>query len=322
LERTAGLSRVWFLQSEPPGRFVVLAPLPFLVGRVPNAQLILPPDAASREHAEILLEGEELRICDLGSKNGTYVNGARIQESPLHCGDMVRFGREQFRIGALPGVRESALPGELDVYWNCALVGRVEGTYIETVELDLVESVVVRAAVRTANLHGQWVHFPGGAADAFELALKDSPWLHVLIDGIDKMGAGRFRARLAWFGWGRGREALLRLHDMGGAPRRESLVTDEEHSSARGSAGDEWLLPRVEWIPPDRKPLDESSWLTAFRKLPPFSKIALRWEEDMWRVAFAYSQLGPSPSGTIGKPTDIRDEVIRVLLAQRLPVKA
>jgi FHA domain len=239
----AGLSRVWFLQSEPPGRLVVIDPLPFRVGRVANAQLILPPDAASREHAEILLEGEELRVCDLGSKNGTYVNGTRIQESPLHSGDMVQFGRDQFRIGALPGVRESALPGELDIYWNCALVGRVEGASIQTVECNLLEGVVVHESVRTANIHGRWVRLPGGAADAFEQALWDSLWLFVLVDGIDKLGAGQSRARFAWFGWDRGGEALLRLNDRGGAPGRESFGMSGTPCISCGR-----ILTHLEWL--------------------------------------------------------------------------
>jgi FHA domain len=50
----------------------------------------------SGRHAEIYADGAELHVRDMGSTNGTYVNGTRIESRrpvPLHDGDLVAFSR-------------------------------------------------------------------------------------------------------------------------------------------------------------------------------------------------------------------------------------
>jgi DNA-binding winged helix-turn-helix (wHTH) protein len=56
-------------------------------------ELLGTPDA-SRHHARIDVEGSQISIEDLASKNGTFLNGERIQKRmPLHDGDQIVFGR-------------------------------------------------------------------------------------------------------------------------------------------------------------------------------------------------------------------------------------
>jgi predicted component of type VI protein secretion system len=45
-----------------------------------------------RKHCRFVVEGESLRLEDLGSSNGTYVNGKRIQEAIIKPGDNVQIG--------------------------------------------------------------------------------------------------------------------------------------------------------------------------------------------------------------------------------------
>ena len=60
-----------------------------IIGR----ELLGTPDA-SRHHARIDVEGSQISIEDLASKNGTFVNGERIQKrTPLQDGDQIMFGR-------------------------------------------------------------------------------------------------------------------------------------------------------------------------------------------------------------------------------------
>ncbi|HEY8184088.1 MAG TPA: FHA domain-containing protein [Thermoanaerobaculia bacterium] len=60
-----------------------------IIGR----ELLGTPDA-SRHHARIDVEGSRISIEDLASKNGTFVNGERIQKrTPLRNGDQIVFGR-------------------------------------------------------------------------------------------------------------------------------------------------------------------------------------------------------------------------------------
>lgn len=93
----------WFLESLVEGgrqlRRVALHPLPFRVGRRPGLELSLASDAVSKEHAEIYLEGEVLRLRDLGSKNGTFLNRDRVEDAPVQEGDIIHFAQLEFRLG-------------------------------------------------------------------------------------------------------------------------------------------------------------------------------------------------------------------------------
>jgi len=66
------------------------------LGRGPENEIVLRDPQVSRYHAVINLTGSEYVITDLGSANGTSVNGVRIsQPCPLHQGDVVAIGSEQ-----------------------------------------------------------------------------------------------------------------------------------------------------------------------------------------------------------------------------------
>ncbi len=63
-----------------------------VIGRAPSCSLVLADVSISREHARIVLNGGMLSIRDLGSKNGTTVNGVAVVESPVHDGDTIVLG--------------------------------------------------------------------------------------------------------------------------------------------------------------------------------------------------------------------------------------
>lgn len=62
-------------------------------GRDPAAPIFLDDITVSRHHAAFTVEGGGLVVRDLGSTNGTYVNGVRCDEAPLQPGDAVIIGR-------------------------------------------------------------------------------------------------------------------------------------------------------------------------------------------------------------------------------------
>jgi len=63
------------------------------VGRDPACEVVLDSASVSRRHARIVVGDGPPRVEDLGSKNGTWVNGRRIDSAAaLHDGDEVRFG--------------------------------------------------------------------------------------------------------------------------------------------------------------------------------------------------------------------------------------
>jgi pSer/pThr/pTyr-binding forkhead associated (FHA) protein len=62
------------------------------VGRRPDNSLLIEDGSVSSHHAEILFENNTFFVKDLGSTNGTYINGSPITKSPLNHNDELRFG--------------------------------------------------------------------------------------------------------------------------------------------------------------------------------------------------------------------------------------
>lgn len=72
-----------------------------LLGRSPYCSVVLADTNVSREHAAIRASAEGLVIQDLGSRNGTRVNGERLNGSrELKPGDRIEIGNQQIRIEA------------------------------------------------------------------------------------------------------------------------------------------------------------------------------------------------------------------------------
>jgi pSer/pThr/pTyr-binding forkhead associated (FHA) protein len=66
------------------------------IGRRPGNDLLLDEPTVSGEHAAITLEGPA--IIDLGSTNGTFVNGERVTRQPLAHGDRIRIGSHELQL--------------------------------------------------------------------------------------------------------------------------------------------------------------------------------------------------------------------------------
>ncbi len=68
------------------------------VGRVSDNAFEIPEASVSSHHAEILLRGNDIVIRDLGSTNGTFINGEKITEAVLKPGQTLRFGTIDLRL--------------------------------------------------------------------------------------------------------------------------------------------------------------------------------------------------------------------------------
>lgn len=67
-----------------------------VVGRKSDCALRIPTADVSRQHCEIKVLDDEITVRDLGSANGTYVNGKRIAEAILKPGDELAIGPAKF----------------------------------------------------------------------------------------------------------------------------------------------------------------------------------------------------------------------------------
>ena len=80
--------------TDPAGRRIVPLDKPlFVMGRRTTADLQVGSTDVSREHAEIVAEGEGHILRDKGSRYGTFVNGEQVIERALAHGDKIRLGR-------------------------------------------------------------------------------------------------------------------------------------------------------------------------------------------------------------------------------------
>ena len=83
-----------------------------VIGRREDCDLQIPLTEVSRKHCRVVKEGDKLRVEDLGSSNGTFQNGQRVQEAVLKAGDYVQIGPVLFavQIEGVPGIDEIQPP--------------------------------------------------------------------------------------------------------------------------------------------------------------------------------------------------------------------
>ena len=86
------------ISTEGDQQFELRAGVPLVVGRAPNSDIPIFDPTISRRHAELTCDAGGLQVRDLGSSNGTYLNGAQIQTGKVTPGDIVTFGKVAFRL--------------------------------------------------------------------------------------------------------------------------------------------------------------------------------------------------------------------------------
>ena len=74
--------------GEPVATFLLDAPI-VVVGRDGACDITLEGPLVSRKHCQFVGGGDKYAVQDLGSANGTYVNGARVEQHTLNDGDKV-----------------------------------------------------------------------------------------------------------------------------------------------------------------------------------------------------------------------------------------
>ena len=83
---------------------------PLVIGRR-GAWLKLADPRSSRQHAEVRPAGDGYELVDLGSTNGTFVNGQRIESpTPIGEGDMIRIGRTHLAVSTMLPTTPAATP--------------------------------------------------------------------------------------------------------------------------------------------------------------------------------------------------------------------
>lgn len=161
-------AREWFLVryiGQPLGDLIPLPLEGLEIGRAEECGICLPEPEVSRRHArlEVTADGEAVALTDLGSTNGVYVNGRRVEASPspaiLQPGDVLRVGAHAFKLK-----------------WLDPLERRYHQAKDAPTTLDALTGVSNRATV----LHQLEAHF--------ELARRHQRSLSVILADLDHLG--------------------------------------------------------------------------------------------------------------------------------------
>jgi len=93
---------MWILESTNSDNAMLFRMLPGTLktmGRAPRADFVVDAALVSRLHCRFTLDDRErLDVEDLGSTNGTWVNGSKVERAPLVAGDTIKIGRVEFLV--------------------------------------------------------------------------------------------------------------------------------------------------------------------------------------------------------------------------------
>ena len=130
-------------------RFVVTKPvskattfsvrLPLLVGRSEEARFRIQQDRVSRKHCEFFEQDGGVYLRDLGSTNGTFLNGELIETSakvPLEPGAIVQVGSLEFRVEFVAEATATPMPPFVDVDASDKTVGLSQAADSEHLKIE------------------------------------------------------------------------------------------------------------------------------------------------------------------------------------------
>jgi EAL domain-containing protein (putative c-di-GMP-specific phosphodiesterase class I) len=181
---TAGAAGLWVLENRVAEDGSVhrtpLRPLPFRIGRAAGLQLVLQSVHVSKAHAEIYTDGLALRVRDLGSRNGTFLNREPVTDAPLHDGDVLHVGDFEFRVardrpdedeGDSEGTLVRTAPLSCHFLGGASLVRRLldEGA-VTIVYQPIVTLPAARVAAYEALGRGRLAGLPESPVELFDIA--------------------------------------------------------------------------------------------------------------------------------------------------------
>lgn len=95
----ADLEAAWERPRTPVLALPTAAPARVTIGRADDCDCAVAEPTVSRHHAELRRDGHRWLLRDLGSRNGTQVNGMRVLEATeVHPGDRIALGEARFRL--------------------------------------------------------------------------------------------------------------------------------------------------------------------------------------------------------------------------------
>lgn len=193
------------------GRMFPLEKAEVLMGRSPQADIVIDEEGVSRQHAKIIMDGGHPVLQDLASTNGTFLNGHRVEKAVLSEGDKVQIGATLFKFTRQDALDEnfqrrlydSAVRDPLtDIYNRRYFVDRFESEFAHASRHERPFAIAIVDLDHFKEINDTWGH---GAGDAVLIAVVQT--------AAQVIRAGDVMARLG----GEEFAVLLRDADIEGA---------------------------------------------------------------------------------------------------------
>jgi class 3 adenylate cyclase len=132
------------------------------IGRLPSNQIILAEERVSRRHALVnAQEDGEFWLVDLGSGNGTYLNGRRlVQPTILNDGDRIEIGSFQLAFRRPSSASDTPRPGQMDYDAGDKTIQHIKSSPCWLLVADITESTSLIKKLPEDELPkvtGQWL---------------------------------------------------------------------------------------------------------------------------------------------------------------------
>jgi hypothetical protein len=193
------------------------------IGRHESNEIRLPSRAVSNFHAEILKEDGALVIRDLGSTNGTRVNGERVDRSRVSPGDSIHIGNHVLSLQLRPPQSATPVASATGAApFGPGSVGRILGAKARPVDangsMDLSLADLLRRLAATSGAHRALLEREGRRA---QILFNDQRLFHVEYEGT--IGE---KALYRLFGWHEGSYEVKALEEPASLPVSICLPLD------------------------------------------------------------------------------------------------
>ena len=109
-----------FLSGPLAGQIVPLSKHSTLIGRAPNCDIKIPSGSVSKEHIKVEVFDDKLIITDVGSRNGTFLNGVKIRTAKAKTGDKLAIHDIFLEVQRVPDSWAARFQQPLHIYGNPA----------------------------------------------------------------------------------------------------------------------------------------------------------------------------------------------------------
>jgi DNA-binding NtrC family response regulator len=200
--------RVAVVEGANPGAVLVIPPDsagPVFVGSAAGCDLVLADRLASRRHASLEPGLRTLRVVDLGSTNGTWVNGISVRDASLYGREVLRIGETTLRVDLVEESHSVKL-------WPVESFGRLLGTspamrrlypLFQKISASSLSVVIGGETGTGKELLAEAIHEMGARKNhpfvVFDCAAVNAKEVEVVLFGEEERGRGRTSGRKGLF---------------------------------------------------------------------------------------------------------------------------